>query len=145
MCRNESRFCRCGHQAAALLFRDNLLFPEILLNLYCPECQDRAVWNDATMIRDCGWVMEYDMPGAHALLRHRGINAAVTPEFLFDEGYLSWQGLAPGDQDLNAALHRQLSPLIEQDLPLYLQSLKSKWLQHVAELKAAGWRKAQAA
>ena len=43
------------------------------------------------------------------------------------------------------ALHRRLAPLIEQDMSLYLQSMKSEWLQHVAELKAAGWRKAQAA
>jgi hypothetical protein len=46
---------------------------------------------------------------------------------------------------MNAALHRRLAPLIEQDLARYLESMKSEWLKHVAELKAAGWRKAREA
>jgi hypothetical protein len=145
MCRNERRFCRCGRNSAFLLFRDNLLYPEILLNLFCPQCQDMTIWDEASMLRDCGWILEYDLDGAQALLQQQGVPGPVTPELLFDEGYLSWQGLAPADQDLNAALHRRLAPLIEKDLPQYLASMKSEWLQHVAELKAAGWRKAQKA
>jgi hypothetical protein len=46
---------------------------------------------------------------------------------------------------MNAALHRRLMPLISQDIALYLKSMKNEWLQHVAALKAAGWRKARAA
>ena len=53
-------------------------------------------------------------------------------------------GLAPGDQEVNTRLHQRLAPLIEQDLALYLQSLRSEWVAHAARLKAAGWRKAQA-
>lgn len=144
MCRNERRFCRCGRNSASLLFRDNLLYPEILLNLFCPQCQDLTVWDGAAMLRDCGWILEYDLAGAQALLKQRGIRGTATPEFLFDEGYLSWQGLSPGDLEINAELHGRLAPLIEQDLSLYLQSMKTEWLKHVAALKAAGWRKAQA-
>ena len=144
MCRNERRFCRCGRNSASLLFRDNLLFPEILLNLFCPLCQDMTIWDEASMLRDCGWILEYDISEAQALLAQKGIKATVTPEFLFDEGYLTWQGLAPGDLEVNAELHRQLAPLIEEDLPRYLQALKSEWVKHAAELKVAGWRKAQA-
>jgi len=103
-----------------------------------------AIWDERTMLRDCGWILEYDLPGAQALLDQRKIQDPATPKFLFDEGYLSWQGLSPGDLEVNAALHRQLAPLIEQDLARYLESLKREWLKHVAELKAAGWRKAQA-
>ena len=145
MCRNERRFCRCGRNSAALLFRDNLLFPEILLNLFCPQCQDMTIWNGATMLRDRGWILEYDIDGAQALLQQRSVTAAATPEFLFDEGYLSWQGLSPADLEINTELHRQLAPLIEQDLARYLESIKGEWRKHVAELKDAGWRKAQTA
>jgi hypothetical protein len=145
MCRNERRFCRCGRSSAALLFRDNLLYPEILVNLYCPQCQDMVIWDEASMLRDCGWILEYDVEGAEALLKQHGIKAPATPEFLFDEGYLSWQGLSPGDLEINTELHRRLAPLIDKDMALYLQTIKAEWLQHVAELKAAGWRKAQAA
>lgn len=144
MCRNERRFCRCGRNSAAILFRDNLLFPEILLNLFCPQCQDMTIWDEATMIWDCGWILEYDISGAQALLKQRGIKATATPAFLFDEGYLSWHGLSPGDLEINRELHQQLAPMIEKDLPQYLAALKSEWLKHVAALKTAGWRKAQA-
>lgn len=143
MCMNERRVCQCGHNSALLIFRDNLLPPEILVSLYCPQCRSQATWDGDTMLDDCGWVLEYDVAGAQVFLNRRGVTGRATPAFLFDEGYLTWQGLAPGDMEINSKLHQRLVPLIEQDLALYLKSLKSEWLAHVAELKAAGWRKAQ--
>jgi hypothetical protein len=74
----------------------------------------------------------------------RGIRSRAPPAVIFDAGYLSWQGLAPGDQEVNSRLHHRLAPLAEQDLALYLQSLRSEGVAHAARLKAAGWRKAQA-
>jgi hypothetical protein len=142
---NDHRSCECGRNAALLIFRDNLLPREILLALYCPRCRGQAVWDGATMLEDCGWVLEYDVAGAQAFLDRRGLARQATPEFLFYEDYLSWQGLAPGDQEIKSRMHQRLAPLIEQDLALYLKSLKSEWLAHVAQLKAAGWRKAQLA
>jgi len=144
MCMNERRFCRCGRNAAFLIFRDNLLPPEILLNLYCPECRRQVSWDGSAMLEDCGWVLEYDVEQAQGYFKLRGVKGAATPEFLFDQGYLSWQGLAPGDEEVNRRLHQRLAPLIEQDLTRYLKTLKEEWVAHVAELKAAGWRKAQA-
>ena len=96
MCMNERRFCECGRNSAFLSFRDNLLPPEILLNLYCPQCRHEAAWDETAMLEDCGWVLEYDVDRAQAYFDLRGIRQRATPEFLFDEGYLSWQGLAPG-------------------------------------------------
>ncbi len=144
MCMNERRVCLCGRNSAFLSFRDNLLPPEILLELYCPRCQETATWDEATMLADCGWILEYDVDRAQAYFDLRGLRQQATPAFLFDEGYLSWQGLAPGDEEVNARLHRRLAPLVRQDYALYLKTLKTEWNAHVAELKAAGWRKAQA-
>lgn len=144
MCLNQRRYCRCGRNATFLTFRDNLLPPEILVELYCPDCRHQATWDTATMLEDCGWVLEYDVEQAQSYFNLRGVKAAATPEFLFDQGYLSWQGLAPGDEEVNHRLHQRLAPLIEQDLALYLRALKAEWVAHVAVLKAAGWRKAQA-
>jgi hypothetical protein len=144
MCLQQRRLCRCGRNAAFLSFRDNILFPEILVNLFCPECRDLPAWNGETMVADCGWVLEYNLPRAGNLLRQRGIKGH-TPEFLFNEGYLSWLGLSPVDHEVSVQLHRRLEPLIERDLKLYLKTLKAEWLAHVAVLKAAGWRKAQTA
>jgi hypothetical protein len=142
MCMNLRRFCSCSRNSASLSCRDNLLPAEILVNLFCPECRPGSL-ADSTMIEDCGWVLEYDLDRAQAYFSARGVNSRATPAFIFDEGYLSWQGLAPGDQEVNARLHQRLAPLIEQDLDLYLKSLRSEWVAHVAGLKAAGWRKAQ--
>jgi hypothetical protein len=143
MCMNLRRFCSCGRNSAYLSCRDNLLPAEILVNLFCPECRPGSL-ADRTMIEDCGWVLEYDLDRAQAYFTVRGIKSRAIPAFIFDEGYLSWQGLAPVDQEVNARLHQRLAPLIEQDLALYLKSLRSEWVAHVARLKAAGWRKAQA-
>jgi len=145
MCMNTQRSCRCGRNSAHMVYRDNLLSPSILVNLYCPECRARAVWDGRTMVEDCGWVLEYDLDAAQALMDQRNLGQKATPEFILDEGYLSWQGLSPHDREMNHKLHRELEPLINQDLNLYLKSLKSRWLEHVASLKAAGWRKAQRA
>jgi hypothetical protein len=144
MCMNERRFCECGRNSVFLSFRDNLLPAEILLTLYCPQCCPPAVWDETTMLTDCGWILEYDMERAQAYFNLRGIKTRATPGFLFDEGYLSWQGLAPGDEEINTRLHRSLEPLVRQDYLLYLRTLKAEWTEHVAGLKAAGWRKAQA-
>ena len=144
MCLNQRRYCRCGRHSAFLIFRDNLLPPEILVNLYCPECRPRAEWDAATMLADCGWVLEYDVDRARSYFNLRGVRGEATPQFLFDQGYLSWQGLAPEDEEVNRRLHQRLAPLIEQDLAGYLKTLKEEWCAHVARLKAAGWRKAQA-
>lgn len=145
MCMNQRRYCHCGRNAAFLMFRDNVLPPEILLHLFCPECRHQAVWDDQTMLEDCGWILEYDVERVQTYFARKGIKGPGTPAFMFDEGYLTWQGFAPGDQEVNTRLHRRLAPLIEQDLALYLQTLRQEWLAHVARLKAAGWRKAQAA
>lgn len=144
MCMNQRRFCECGGNATYLSFRDNLLPPEILLNLYCPHCRHLAVWDQATMLADCGWLLEYDLDRAQAYFDLRGLKQRATPDFLFDEGYLSWQGLAPGDEEVNRQLHYRLEPLVRQDYILYLKTLKEEWTAYVAGLKAAGWRKAQA-
>jgi hypothetical protein len=143
MCMNLRRYCACGRNFAYLSFRDNLLPGEILVNLFCPECRPDRLGDD-TMLQDCDWVLEYDVEQAQAFFALRGIKIQATPEFIFDEGYLSWQGLAPRDQEVNTRLHQRLAPLAEQDLALYIKSLRSEWLAHVARLKVDGWRKAQA-
>ncbi len=145
MCMNTQRTCQCGQGSAFMVYRDNVLSPEVLLNLYCPACRGEARWDAGTMVEDCGWVLEYDLDAAQALMDQRRLGLEATPEFIFDEGYLSWQGLSPVDHEMNHRLHRELEPLIQADLNLYLKSLKERWQEHVVELKAAGWRKAQRA
>lgn len=145
MCMMESRRCSCGRRFAYLHFRDNILPPEVLVNLYCPECSPETDFVAESMVADCGWIMEYDMDGAQAFFHKRGQTQTLTPEHIFDEGYLTWQGFSPGDHEVRAEIKQRLAPLIQGDLNEYLQALKSEWLAHVNRLKAAGWRRAQQA
>ena len=145
MCMMTSRRCFCGSKLAHLNFRDNLLTPEILVKLYCPECRLEKDFDPETMVADCGWTMEYDMEGAQAFFLKQNMNKDLTPEIIFDEGYLTWQGFSPGDHEIRAELHQRLAPLIKGDMNRYLQTLKDEWLAHVERLKAAGWRRAQQA
>ncbi len=145
MCMMETRRCVCGSKAAHLNFRDNLLTPEILINLYCPLCSPQVNFDPETMVADCGWLMEYDMEGAQATFIKRNQSRELTPEIIFDEGYLTWQGFSPADHEIRAELHQKLAPLIQEDMKQFLESLKTEWLAHVEHLKAAGWRRAQQA
>lgn len=145
MCFMESRRCVCGQRLAYLNFRDNILPPEILVNLYCPDCAPRANFDPESMVCDCGWVMEYDMEGAQIFFLKRGMNRALSPEMIFDEGYLTWQGFSPLDHEVRAELHQRLAPLIQADMKQFLESLKTEWLAHVEQLKAEGWRRARQA
>jgi len=67
----------------------------------------------------------------------------VTPEFIFDEGYCTWYGMSPNDLEENARVHQELMPLQKEDKLLYFNELKRIRLAQFAELKKAGWRKAQ--
>ena len=145
MCMMESRRCVCGGKTAYLNFRDNLLTPGILVNLYCPLCSPQTSFDPETMVADCGWIMEYDMEGAQAVFIKRNLSPDLTPGIIFDEGYLTWQGFSPGDHEIRAELHQKLAPLIQEDMKQFLASLKTEWLAHVERLKAAGWRRAQQA
>jgi hypothetical protein len=143
MCFMESRRCACGRHLAYLNFRDNILPPEILINLYCPDCSAEVTFDPECMVADCGWILEYDMEGAQHFMEKRGLRRQVTPDLIFDEGYLSWQGFAPKDHEVRAQLHQRLAPLIQEDLKQFMESLKNEWLAHVQQLKAEGWRRAQ--
>jgi hypothetical protein len=132
MCMMESRRCFCGRQFA-------------LVNLYCPECSPQTGFDAETMVADCDWIMEYDMDRAQVFFNKKGLAQTITPEAIFDEGYLTWQGFSPGDHEIRAEIKQRLAPLIQGDMNQYLQALKGEWLAHVDRLKAAGWRRAQQA
>lgn len=143
MCLSITRACACGKHEAHFMHRDNLLPTQILLNLYCPRCRTQVEWNPATMIEDGGWILEYDMEDAEYQMEKKGFSQPITPEFIFEEGYCCWNGLTPHDLEERTRLYEELAPLLTQDRRLYIQRFKETMLQHVSDLKAAGWRKAQ--
>jgi hypothetical protein len=143
MCQSIRRTCACGKEEAQFMHRDNILPEAILLNLYCPECRSQVNWDVETMTEDCGWVLEYDMDGAKFLFWNKGVVNEITPDFLFEEGYCSWNGMTPQDLAERTRLHAALAPLLKEDRLAYINKLKETMINHAGNLKAAGWRKAQ--
>ena len=87
--------------------------------------------------------LEFDLEEAGYLLWQKGIKQEATSEFIFDQGYCSWNGLTPHDVEARSRLHQELAPLLAQDRLQYINRLKQCMLEHVAALKASGWRKAR--
>ncbi|WP_449243828.1 hypothetical protein [Desulfobacca acetoxidans] len=143
MCLTIRRTCVCGREEAQFMHRDNILPESILVNLYCPSCRSQASWDGDCMTEDNGWVLEFDIEGARFLMWHKGLLDEVTPDFIFDQGYCSWNGMTPHDLEERAILHAELAPLLNQDRLAYINALKTTMLERVHDLKTAGWRKAQ--
>jgi len=143
MCMSIKRRCVCGADEAEFMHRDNILPAGVLINLYCPQCRHQADGDPAAMLEDGGWMLEFDLEEAAYLLWQKGISQEATPDFIFDQGYCSWNGLTPNDVEARSRLHQELAPLLSQDRLQYITRLKQCMLEHVAALKAAGWRKAR--
>jgi hypothetical protein len=137
--------CACGKKQAWLFHRDDVLPEAVVANLYCPDCAKTVPWDGNRMIDDLGWWIEYDMEAARFYLTHRGIEADVTPEFIFDQEYCSWYGLSPLDLEENQRLHAELSSLKTADPLNFYQALKRNRMATVEQLKRTGWRKARKA
>src|SRR5512135_2756661 len=96
MCVDYSKTCSCGCDSASFMFRDDIMPGEVIGGLYCPACSRDVHYNPETMLKDNGWIIEFDMEVAGFAGRNiRG--ADLTPSFLFDEGYCTWRGTYPSD------------------------------------------------
>lgn len=146
MCVEIKKQCQEGHQAARFSNLDNLLPAAVVNRVFCPECQQRPDFDAATMIEDNGWVIEYDMELAGYLLAKQGIaRDGVTPEFVFDERYCSWQGMSPTDFEESLRERQEIVALAKTDKYKYLETLKTWSIDRMKAFTEAGWRKAQAA
>jgi len=144
MCMDYSTRCTCGKREASFHFRDNVMPPEAVSRLYCPECSGDLKMNPESMIADNGWVIEFDMDianfSAHKLPSN--ISARLTPGVLFDEGYVTWRGVYPGDHIDSAREREALARLAKEDPRGYLNEMRSWAIKRMERLSAEGWRKA---
>lgn len=144
MCMEYSTRCVCGSREASFTFHENIMPPEVINRLYCPVCSQDMSFDPDTMIRDNGWVVEYDMDiakfSAHKL--PQPLKERVSPEMLFDEGYATWRGIYPGDHMDNARERMELAKLAKVDPRGYLEKMKTWAVQRMERLRQEGWRKA---
>jgi hypothetical protein len=136
--------CRCGKREASFQFKDEIMPPETIKALYCPECSHGVAFDTICMISDNGWVIKYDMD-VIKVYRHRlpsSVMENLLPETLFDTGYATWRGIYPGDHIDSAREKQELVKLAKEDPHRYFKEIKSWALNRMLRLKLEGWRKA---
>ena len=141
MCMAHEMKCVCGARSASFHFKDNVMPEQVIQRLYCPACAASVPQDAATMVLDNGWIIQYDMEVA----RSAGGRLAgeITPGFLFDEGYCTWNGMYPGDHIDSVRERESITVLAKTDPAGYLKKLKNWATERAGRLKDAGWRKAQ--
>ncbi len=147
MCQEVRKTCNCGKHSAQFHLRDNILSPEVISELYCPECSDRIDVDQGTMVADNGWVIEYDMDLARFLtISKLTVDAEqVRPGYIFDMGYACWLEMYPGEKQDILDERAEIMKLQQSDPGDYLRKISSWNIARIERLKKAGWRKAQAA
>ncbi len=145
MCVEVKQSCECGNREATFHLRDNIMAKEVIDRIYCPDCSSTARFDQDTMLRDNGWIIEYDMDLARMLaISKMGASPTdVNPEYLFDEGLATWREMYPGET-LDIADERwHIIQKKDKDPKAYLQEINSWAITRIQHLKESGWRKAQ--
>jgi hypothetical protein len=145
MCIDVRKTCECGKQSVQFHLRDNIMSHEVVAALHCPDCAEKAELNDATMIIDNNWIIEYDMELARflAAAKLQIPPDMVDPAYVFDTGYATWQEMYPGEQKDILEERKGIMELLKTDSTEYLKRINSWNIARVERLKADGWRKAQ--
>ena len=144
MCSNHRLACSCGRNKANIMFKNHILPPMVVSNLYCPECSENVVLQVECMIFDNNWIMEFDVTLADGYLKRVNVDTdCINPEFLFDEGYATWNGFTPNDLDHRLTEREKIVALAAHDMRQYLAEMKRWGCERVQKFREAGWRKAQ--
>jgi len=147
MCMEVKIKCNCGKKEVRFNLRNNIMPVEAIEAIYCPEESKNVDFNSESMINDNGWIIKYNMDVAR-YIGSKVLNIGpekITPEFLFDEGYITWKELYPGEQKDSAKERERLNALAKSDRKKYFEEIR-KWAnERMKRLKEEGWRKAQVA
>lgn len=144
MCQEVKKKCHCGFKEATFHLRDNVMGQEVIEGLYCPACSLELEFDHTRMIKDNAWVIVYDMDLARmfAVKRLRIDPAHVSPAFIFDEGYMTWREMYPGETIDSAEARKGIIAIKNRDPKEYLATINSWAVERIQRLKAQGWRKA---
>ncbi len=141
MCVDYSKICACGRDGASFIFRDDIMPGEVIGGLYCPACSGGVLYDPQTMLKDNGWIIDFDMEVAR--FAGRSIQSGeFTPSYLFDEGYCTWQGIYPSDHRDSVRERGELLKLARISPRRYLEEFRKWGIERMERLASEGWRKA---
>jgi hypothetical protein len=141
MCVEHKKVCICGQNSASFQFRDEIMPEEVIERLHCPVCSSRVQYDGETMVRDNGWIIQYDMDVVR-FMRQKLPVADVTPGYLFDEGYCTWDGIYPTDRVDSVREREELVDLAKTDKKKYIERFRTWGINRMDRLAKEGWRKA---
>jgi hypothetical protein len=141
---DHALICRCGRREANFNFKNEIMPPEVVQALYCPECSNDINHDKSSMLVDNGWVIHYDMEiaGLYKNKLPSSDKERLCPEILFDEGYVTWRGVYPGDHIDSANERIELAKLAKVDPKKYFQEIRTWAIDRMTRLREDGWRKA---
>lgn len=147
MCMAVFKKCECGSSSVQFHMRDNVLTPEVVTRLFCPKCPGGVGFDAACMVNDNGWIIEYDMVLATMQILQKRVldQEMLRPDYLFDHGYACWLETYPGEREEIREARERIIALKDTDQQHYLQEMMNWNIKRLEQLKAQGWRKAQAA
>ena len=144
MCMDHSLLCRCGREEVSFNFKNEVIPPEAIEAIYCPYCSEGMNIDPETMVHDNGWIIHYDMEvaGLYGNKLPAGHKERLSPEILFNEGYVTWRGVYPGDHIDSRNEREALGVMAKSDPKKYFKEIKNWGIDRMARLKEEGWRKA---
>lgn len=142
MCIDHKMTCQCGSSSASFNFKDEVMPVEVIDKLYCPVCSGDVRYNSATMLKDNGWIIEYDMDVAR-FMANKLPSGGITPEMIFDEGYCNWRGVYPTDYIDSVVEREELVKLAKINPKKYFEEFKKWGTEKMERLANEGWRKAR--
>jgi len=141
MCIEHKKLCKCGRNSASLFFRDEVLPEEVVGMVYCPACSQDVGYDNGTMVRDNGWIIEYDMDVVN-FMKQKLPAGEATPDFVFDEGYCTWNGVYPTDRADSVKEREELVQLAKINAKKYIEEFRTWGVKRMERLEREGWRKA---
>jgi len=144
MCMEHSITCKCGKRDASFNFKNEVMPPEVVEVLYCPDCSKDLAIEREKMLHDNGWVIKYDMEVAGLYSNRLPVQDGenLSPEILFDQGYVTWRGTYPGDHIDIVKEKTEIAELAKIDPKRYFSEIKTWAISRMGRLKEEGWRKA---
>lgn len=144
MCVEHKVICRCGKREASFQFKEEIMPPKTIRMLYCPECSKKIAFDPISMIKDNGWIIQYDMDiiRLYRVRLPHSVMENLLPETLFDTGYATWRGIYPGDHIDSIKERQDLADLAKEDPKKYFEEIKRWAVNRMSRLKHEGWRKA---
>ncbi|PLX39712.1 MAG: hypothetical protein C0608_11080 [Deltaproteobacteria bacterium] len=146
MCQSYIRPCSCGKNAAEMMFGSMVLDESVVKALYCPECSGRAEKDPVELLEDNGWILQLDKDVMALFAKRMNMDEGdATAENVFDNGFVTWVGMTPDDNQTRGKERDIIMAKFENDRLAQFQALKEWAIGREKRFVAEGWRKARPA